>query len=294
VSKNPTLNEIIQSVETLNLKNRKKAPQGRKALYSDSFIISLAIYQKLYSFKYAQKMLEVLNSLGLIVPSASSFSERKALLIMQIILAVKALCSKQSAVKQHMDSKKLEIIDFARANRTKLAGSYGYDAIHKRTFFGLRLHARVDDEGNFCKLLIRLANQHDVKVAERLVEDLNYTILTGDKGYISHDLKAQLDKQAVHLVTPRRSNQLPAPKSEQELYQGHKRVETVFSSLDRLGLSDRPYRSNKGMVLHIFTCILAYQIRNLIFLFYYFRIRVNIECSHNLTSVGLNSFEANA
>ena len=169
--KNPTLEEIIQSVENLVLKKRKKAPQGRKALYSDSFVIALAIYQKLYSFKYAKKMLEVLSSLGLAVPSASSFSERKALLMGQIILAVKRLCSQQNAVKQHMDSKKLEIIDFARANRTKLAGSYGYDAIHKRTFFGLRLHARVNDEGNFCKLLLRRANQHDVRVAEDLVKD---------------------------------------------------------------------------------------------------------------------------
>ena len=275
--KNPTLDEIIQAVDKLSLKRRKKAPQGRKLVYSDSFIIALAIYQKLYSFKYALKMLEVLKSLGLVVPSASSFSERKALLIGQIILAVKTLCSQQTAVKQHIDSKKLEIIDFARANRTKLAGSYGYDAIHKRTFFGLRLHARVDDEGNFCKLLLRPAHQHDVAVAEDLVKGLNYTILTGDKGYISKDLKAQLDKQAVHLVTPKRSNQLPPPKSEQKLYQGHKRVETVFSSLDRLGFSDRPYRSNKGMVLHIFTSLLAYQIRNLIVLILNFRIRV--KCS---------------
>jgi len=274
VCKNPTLNEIIQAVEKLSLKQRKKAPQGRTLVYSDSFIIALAIYQKLYSFKYALKMLEVLKSLGLVVPSASSFSERKALLIGQIILAVKRLCSQQTAVKQHLDSKKLEIIDFARANRTQLAGNYGYDAIHKRSFFGLRLHARVDDEGNFCKLLLRPANQHDVIVAEHLVKGLSYTIVTGDKGYISQDLKTRLDKQAVHLVTPKRSNQLPAPISEQKLYKGHKRVETVFSSLDRLGFSDRPYRSNKGLVLHIFTTLLAYQIRSLIFLICYFRIRV--------------------
>ena len=270
----PTLSEIIQTIDKLGLSKRRKAAQGRKPRYTDSFIIALAVYQKLARFKYAQQMLEVLKSAEMKVPSPSSFSERKALLIGQIILAVKRLCSQQTAVKQHLDSKKLEIIDFARANRTQLAGSYGYDAIHKRSFFGLRLHARVDDEGNFCKLLLRSANQHDVAVAEHLVKDLSYTILTGDKGYISQDLKTRLDKQAVHLVTPKRSNQLPAPISEQKLYKGHKRVETVFSSLDRLGFSDRPYRSNKGLVLHLFTTLLAYQIKRLIFLICFFRIRV--------------------
>ena len=154
-------------------------------LYSDSFIVALAVYQKLTRFKYAQQMLKVLHSVEMEVPSPSSFSERKALLIGQIILAVKQLCSRQLAVKQHLDSKKLEIIDFARANRTKLAGSYGYDAIHKRTFFGLRLHARVDDEGHLCKLLLRPANQHDLVVADHLLQGLTYAIIKADKAYIS-------------------------------------------------------------------------------------------------------------
>lgn len=272
--KTPTLTEIVQAIDKLGLTKRRKAPQGRKPVYSDSYIIALAVYQKLARFKYAQQMLEVLASLEQSSPSASTFSERKAELLSQIILAVKQLCVSQHSTRQHLDSKKLEIIDFARANRTKLAGSYGYDHIHKRSFYGFRLHARVDDEGNFCKLLFRPANEHDLSVAERLVKGLSYTILTGDKGYISKDFKAQLDKQATHLVTPRRSNQLPPPKAEQKLYKGHKIIETAFSSLDRLGFSDRPYRSNQGLVLHVYTTILAYQLRKLFFYLLYFRIGV--------------------
>lgn len=89
---------------------------------------------------------------------------------------------------------------------------------------------------------------------------LNYAIVTGDKGYISKDLKADLAKSAIDLVTPRKSNQLPPPEREKVLYKGHRMVETTFSSLDRLGLSDRPYRSNIGLVLHVYTTILAYQL----------------------------------
>ena len=259
----PTLEEIIQAVERLPLQKRRKAPQGREPVFSDSFIIALALYQKFASFRYSQKMLEVAASFGVDVPVPSTFCERKRLLLGQIILAVKRLCAGQYATKQHLDSKKLEVVDFARAKRTKLAGSYGHDHVHNCTFYGFRLHARVDDAGRLCEVLLRGANEHDVKVAPRLLESLNYTIVTADKGYISQPLKANLAKNAVDLVTPRRSNQLPPPKREQKLYYGHRIVETVFSSLDRLGLSERLYRSTTGCLLHIYTSLLAYQLSRL-------------------------------
>lgn len=81
---------------------------------------------------------------------------------------------------------------------------------------------------------------------------------SSDKGYISKDLKADLAKSAVDLVTPRKSNQLPPPKREQNLYQGHRILESAFSSLARLGLSDRPYRSTRGFVFHLYITILTY------------------------------------
>ena len=56
MSKIPTLEEIVHAVESLPLKKRRKAPQGRKAVFPDAFIIALAVYQKLASFRYAQKM----------------------------------------------------------------------------------------------------------------------------------------------------------------------------------------------------------------------------------------------
>ncbi len=270
MSRIPTLEEIVQVVEHLPLRKRRKAPQGRKPTFSDSFIIALAVYQKLASFRHAQKMLAVMISLGVKVPAPSTFSERKASLLAQVILAVKQLCSGIQATRQHLDSKKLEVVDFARAGRTRLAGAYGRDHIHNTIFYGFRLHACVDDAGQLCRLLLREANEHDVKVAPRLLSGLSYTIVTGDKGYISKDLKADLAKSAVDLVTPRKSNQLPPPQREKALYKGHRIVESVFSSFDRLGLSERPYRSNTGLVLHVYTTILAYQL----FRIYAFRLRI--------------------
>ena len=217
-------------------------------------------------------------SFGVDVPVPSTFCERKQALLGQIILAVKRLCAEQGATKQHLDSKKLEVVDFARARRTKLAGTYGHDHIHNTIFYGFRLHARVDDAGRLCEVLLRGANEHDVKVAPRLLDTLAYTIISADKAYISSDLKAKVAPQAVDLVTPRRSNQLPPPQREQNLYYGHRIVESTFSSLDRLGLSDRPYLSTVGCLLHIYTTILAYQLsRSAVFVFWLCLSRIGVK-----------------
>lgn len=255
-----TLSEIVLRVESLALAKRKKAAQGRKPVYSDSLIIALAVYQKLAGFRYAQQMLAVLASLGTRVPAPSTFCERKAALLLQIILAVKQLCSQIQAIRQHLDSMKVEVVDLARAHRTKLAGSYGHDHIHNTTFYGFRLHVRVDDLGRLTRVLLRAANEHDVVVAPRLLAGLSYTIVTGDKGYISRDLKARIAAKAVDLVTPRRSNQSPPSRRERNLYKGHRIVEATFSSLTRLGLSERPYRSTRGFLVHLYTLLLAFQL----------------------------------
>lgn len=138
------------------------------------------MYQRLAGFRYSQQMLAVLASLGVAVPAPSTFAERKALLLGQLVSVIKQFCAEVSATKQHLDSKKLGVVDFARSGRTKVAGNYGHDHIHNRRFYGFRLHARVDDCGQLCQLLLRPAHEHDVTVAPRFLDTLSYTIVTGD------------------------------------------------------------------------------------------------------------------
>ena len=54
---------------------------------------------------------------------------------------------------------------------------YGYDHIHKHIFYGFHLHACTDDRKRLCAVLLRPANEHDVRVAPRLLERLSYTII---------------------------------------------------------------------------------------------------------------------
>jgi hypothetical protein len=154
----PSLQEIAAAVEALLLPRRKKASQGRKPLYSDELIIALAVYQHLWRFRYAQDLLHWLRSQGEPVPAPSTFCERKAQLLGQMVLAVKALAALLNPpLRLRMDSKKLPTAALARAKRVGLPGRIGRDHANRTHFYGLRLHAQVDDRGYLRRVLLRPA-----------------------------------------------------------------------------------------------------------------------------------------
>jgi Transposase DDE domain len=208
----PSLSQIVTAVQQLYLPSRKRANQGCKPIFMDSFIIGLAVYQHIAGFKYANAMLDSLEKQGLDVPAPSTYSERKKRLLGSIILAVKSLADfGEKPVRVHMDSKQLATSEYARAKRVKLPGAIGWDAINECYFYGLRLHATVDDEGWLRRVILRKANEHDVTVAPHLLTGLTYTVATGDKGYISQTLKERFAPFAVDIIAKRRRNQNPAP-----------------------------------------------------------------------------------
>ena len=55
----------------------------------------------------------------------------------------------------------------------------------------------------------------------------------------------------------------PFSQREKRLWQGQRIIESVFSSLDRLGLSERPYRKTQGLIFHIYTVLMAYGLHKL-------------------------------
>lgn len=115
----------------------------------------------------------------------------------------------------------------------------------------------MDDSGWLRRVVLRKANQHDVKVAPVLLDGLSYTVATGDKGYISKELKQSVASSAVDLVTPKRKNQAPLSLREKRLLKHHKQVESTFSNLDLLGLNIRRYRKPWGTVFHLISVLLA-------------------------------------
>lgn len=89
---NPSLSRILTAIEHLHLPRRKRAVQGRSASYPDELILAIAVYQHLWGFKYANKLLECLSQQGWAVPAPSTYSKRKKQLLGSVIVSVKALC----------------------------------------------------------------------------------------------------------------------------------------------------------------------------------------------------------
>ncbi|GIW32795.1 MAG: hypothetical protein KatS3mg072_0128 [Meiothermus sp.] len=123
------------------------------------------------------------------------------------------------------------------------------------------MHAQVDDRGYLRRVLLRPAQEHDVTVAVRLLRGLKYVVVTGDRGYLSRGLKAEVARQGVDLIARHKRNMRPHSQRERCLLRGHRIIESVFSSLDRLGLSERPYRKTRGLIFHIYAVLLGYGLR---------------------------------
>jgi len=130
----------------------------------------------------------------------------------------------------------------------------------------------VDDRGFLRRVLLCPAHEHDVAVAARLLRGLGYVVVTGDKGYLSQALRAQAARQGVDLIARHKRNMRPHTRRERYFLRGQRMVESVFSSLDRLGLSERslvhrqslsrqgivPYRKTQGLVFHLYAVLLGY------------------------------------
>ena len=95
------------------------------------------------------------------------------LLRAQPILAVKALAAwGQRPVRLRLDAKKLPAAALGRACRAALPGRVGRDHANGVPSYGLRPHARVDDEGWLRRVLVRPATEHDVRVALGSTDDV--------------------------------------------------------------------------------------------------------------------------
>ena len=74
-----------------------------------------------------------------------------------------------------------------------------------------KIHLAVDSHGNPVQFLIEDGTTHDVKVAPKLVNniDLHETeILCADKGYDSESLREQIEKTGTQANIPKKSNTL--------------------------------------------------------------------------------------
>jgi len=134
-----------------------------------------------------------------------------------------------------IDSLPIPACRFARARFSKLfrgIAAYGKE-LGNQTFYGFRLHVKINSLGMIQAFELAPANVHDIRMLPELTEG-DSGILLADRAYLSQPLKTQLlTKQGLELSVPTKYGQ-PTTLSSKQLGKRkrlRRSVETVGSQL---------------------------------------------------------------
>lgn len=169
-----------------------------------------------------------------------------------------------------MDSMPLPVCKRARASRCKKVRGkafYGYCAAKKEKFFGWRLHLICTATGVPTSFEVLPAAEQDLTPIHELTAELpEGSAVFADKGYISDpDALAIFTATGVRFVAARRRNMRPnswADDYDLRLYR--RRIETVYSQLETMGMQRLHARTNYGFDLKTWASLLALTFTNII------------------------------
>jgi len=151
-----------------------------------------------------------------------------------------------------------------RAKRFSDKKYHGYSASKKRYFFGIKIHMIVDIDGIPVEFFITPGSVADIRALWGLTMDLPCgSTLYADKAYTHYELEDFLfDLEKINLIAKRKKihkRQHP-PEVAIGLSVHRNKIETVFSSIT--GRLPRHLRatSERGFILKVLFCILAYMV----------------------------------
>jgi hypothetical protein len=169
-----------------------------------------------------------------------------------------------------IDSMPLPVCKRARARRCKKVRGKafcGYCAAKKEKFFGWRLHLICTPDGIPVSFDLLPASEQDLTPIHELTVVLpNGATVFGDKGYIADpDAQTIFASTGVRFVAARRRNMAPnswADEYDLRLYR--KRIETVYSQLEAMGVQHLHTRTNHGFDLKAYASLLALAFTNIL------------------------------
>jgi len=170
-----------------------------------------------------------------------------------------------------LDSFSMPVCKFVRAKGCKLfknLAAYGKE-LGNQTFYGFRLHIKINSLGMIVAFDLAAANVHDIKMVEELTE-ADRGLLLGDRAYLSEPLKQELlENYGLELSVPTKYGQ-PTTLDERQL-RFRKRIrrliETVGSQLvhnlkikkiwarDIWHLTNRMYRKVLAHTFSVMFCL---------------------------------------
>lgn len=135
----------------------------------------------------------------------------------------------------------------------------GYNATKKMHYYGVKLSFFVTEMGFPVNYVVSAASIHGIRMVTRLAQATPFPHLLGDKGHLSQGLKEELSLKGMILSTPLRKNMKGADKQDDRLLgKRRKKVETVFSSLENLGIQAFKIRSIQAFEFRLEALLLVY------------------------------------
>jgi hypothetical protein len=243
-----------------------------RAQGSAAEILTVAVVAAKYLQNHHERTLYILCQLGYIGHlSVSRFNRRLHALyewLHNIALLVGELFAQGEVFI--IDSMPLPVCQRVRARRCKKVcgrAFCGFCAAKQEKFFGWRLHLICTEEGIPVSFDLLPAAHHDLTALHELAFCLPAgAALFGDKGFIAAaDAKTLLAETGVRLVTPKRKNMAPNTWADDyDLAHFRKRIESVYSQLEAMGVQRLHARTNLGFELKAFASILALAFSNII------------------------------
>ena len=97
--------------------------------------------------------------------------------------------------------------------------------------FSSKIHAKVDALGNLLKFIVSPGQHSDFAYAQALLDGTENSIVLGDKGYDSDQIRQQIKKQNCLAVIPGKNSRKIPIKYDKHLYKERNVVECFFSKI---------------------------------------------------------------
>lgn len=176
-----------------------------------------------------------------------------------------SLLSKNHTSREYaVDSFPIPVISDVRIVRAKCFKGkeyYGYSAIRKKRFYGLRVHMVASIDKKVIEFSLEPANKHDLRAFKRFTLNLpSKSVIYADKAYNDYKLEENLLKEKQIILAAKRKKNLTKPSliPVDGDYKKRRIIETMFSLI--LNLTGRTIQAvtKKGFELKIRLFICAY------------------------------------
>lgn len=235
-------------------------------------ILTVAVVAAKYFQNHHERALCILIKVGDIPPLSVSRFNRRLHALSDWLYGIVTLLGELFATGDVfiIDSMPLPVCKRVRARRCKkVRGKVycGYCAAKHEKFFGWRLHLICTAEGVPVAFDLLPASLQDLTPIHELTVRLpKGATVFGDKGYIAApDAQTIFEACGVRLVSARRTNMQPNRWADDfDLHLYRKRIETVYSQMEKMGIQSLHARTTLGFDLKAWASLLALAFTNII------------------------------